>query len=122
MVKNMSENDLDLKTEHDHDHDHDHDHEHDGGVEYDLAHVATGAEKSDKVADGVEDAVWLCAERGWRVSLEFRSGEELKGVFITATDEARKFIVVERAGERQKKPRLVDLRDVRMAEAIWKES
>lgn len=83
--------------------------------------VKMADEKVDnaQIADGVEDTVWLCAERGWRIHLTFKSGETVKGVFITATDQERKFIVVEPPGARQKKPRLVDLREIRRVEAVW---
>ena len=68
----------------------------------------------------IEESVWLCAERGWRIGLKFKDGEVLKEVFITATDENRKVIVVERAGERQKPPRVVFLSDLDAVEAIWR--
>jgi aspartokinase len=73
-----------------------------------------------EVKKSVEQVIWLCAERGWRVDLVFQSGEKLNGVFITATDQENKAIALERAGERQKQPRLVFLKELASAEAVWK--
>lgn len=75
---------------------------------------------AERIEPGVEESIELCAEKGWRVSLYFRSGESFEGAFITATDENKKVIVVERPGERHLKPRIVYLNELQSVEVIWK--
>ena len=80
---------------------------------------SSGCNEEDQIVAGIEESVWLCAERGWRIELNFKDGEKLGGQFITATDEQQKVIVVERPGERQKPARIVYLKDLASVTVNW---
>lgn len=60
------------------------------------------------------------AEEGWRANFELKSsGERIESAFITQADFAKGFVVLERIGERDKPPRLLDLRDVSQITPLW---
>lgn len=73
----------------------------------------------EKVDPSVESHALLCAERGWRGTFTLKDGEKINEAFITATDEEKKVVVLERAGERDRPPRIIYLRDVLSVEVHW---
>lgn len=78
------------------------------------------SENQDDVDPQVESHAWLCAERGWRGTFTLKSGDVIADAFVTATDQEKKFVVLERVGERDRPPHLIDLRNVSSVEVHWK--
>ena len=74
---------------------------------------------TEKVSPEVEANAWLAAERGWKTNCFFRDGTVVQGAFITATDENKKAMVIERVGERHLQPRLVFLREIERLDVLW---
>lgn len=72
-----------------------------------------------KTADEIWEIVNMAAERGWKCSLWFTSGEDFKAAFITHIDEENRAFVVERVGERHLKPKLVYNSDLKDAQLHW---
>lgn len=75
--------------------------------------------KEREVDPSVAENVWLCAERGWRISFVLHSGETIEKAYITATDEKQGVCVIEKIGERDLPPRVLYLHDVKSVEPHW---
>ncbi len=77
----------------------------------------------EKKTEGIEadilEKAQLCAEQGWKGNYHFKDGEIFSQAFITKIDVDNGFVMLERIGERDLKPRLVDLRDVKKLEPDW---
>ena len=61
----------------------------------------------------------LCAEQGWKGTFRLKSGENVEGAYITGTNWEAGVISVERVGERNLPPKIINLVDVSSVEVVW---
>lgn len=75
-------------------------------------------DKKNKDRDVLENAK-LCAEQGWKGNFRLFTGEVIEAAFITGTNWDKGFISIERVGERDKPPRILNLKDIESIEVGW---